>query len=94
MPCAQIIIKEALPTLKIDNIIAELSPAGDIPNHNMYGVYLEVHISGTGIGILRLNWGSDHTETKPGVRAGNYAYVYVLSPGTHNICAELFEVGL
>ena len=78
------------PTLKIDRVISELSPAGDVPKYNRYGVYLEVHISGTGIGILKLSWGTDYSETKTGIVAGNYAYVYNLPPGTHSICAVLF----
>ena len=92
MPCAAITIKEQLLTLTVDSIIAELSPAGDLPKYNRYGVYLEVHISGTGIGILKLNWGTDHSEMKTGIVAGNYAYVYNLPVGTHNICVELFGV--
>ena len=92
MPCVQILIKEVTPTLKIDNVITELSPAGDLPTYNRYGVYFEIHVSGTGIGTIRISWGTDHTETKTGIRAGNYAYVYNLPPGTHSICAELFGV--
>ena len=79
-------------TLTIDNVIAELSPAGDVPKYNRYGVYLEVHLSGTGTGSLKISWGNDLLETKTGIVAGNYAYVYNLPPGTHNICAELFSV--
>lgn len=92
MPCTQIVIKEVLPTLKIDKVVVELSPAGDVLAYNRYGVYLEVHTSGTGRGILKLRWGNDHMETKTGIVAGNYAYIYNLPPGTHSICAELFSV--
>ena len=80
------------PTLTIDNVFVELSPAGDVPKYNRSGVYLEVHLSGAGTGILKLSWGTDHSETKTGIVAGNYAYVYNLPPGTHNVCAELFSV--
>ena len=86
----QITIKDQLPGLAVDQVLAELSPAGDIPQYNRYGVYLEVHLIGSGTGTLRLSWGTDHTETKTGIVAGNYAYIYNLPPGTHNICAELF----
>lgn len=92
MPCTQIIIKEVLPTLQIDKVYAELSPAADVPEYNRYGVYFEVHLSGTGRGNLRISWGNDHTETKTGIVAGNYAYGYNMPPGTHSICAELFNV--
>lgn len=80
------------PTLQIDQIISELFPAGDLPQYNRYGVYLEIHVSGTGKGTIRIGWGNDHTETKTGIVAGNYAYVYNLPSGTHNICAELFNI--
>ena len=80
------------PSLVIDTVIVELSPAGDIPKYNRYGVYLEVHLSGTGTGSLKISWGNDLLETKTGIVAGNYAYVYNLPPGTHNVCAELFSV--
>lgn len=92
MPCAVITIKEQLPTLAVDSITAELSPAGDVPKYNRYGVYLEVRLSGTGTGSLKLSWGTDFRETKTGIIASNVAYVYNLPPGTHNICAELFSV--
>ena len=92
MPCTQIVIKEVLPTLQVDSVIVELSPAGDFPQYNRYGVYLEVHTSGTGKGTLKISWGTDHSETKTGIVAGNYAYIYNLPPGTHNVCAELFGV--
>ena len=92
MPCAQVIIKEVLPTLQIDKVVAQLSPSGDVPAYNRYGVYLEVHLSGTGKGSLKLSWGTDHQETKTNIIGSNYAYVYNLPPGTHNICAELFNV--
>ena len=91
MPCTQITIKDLLPGLTVDQVIVELSPAGDVPKYNRYGVYLEVHLSGTGTGTLRISWGTDHTEIKTGIVAGNYAYIYNLPPGTHNICAELYE---
>ena len=91
MPCTQIIIKDLLPGLAIDKVYTELSPAGDVSKYNRYGVYLEVHLSGTGTGMLRISWGTDHTEIKTGIVAGNYAYIYNLPPGTHNICAELYE---
>ena len=90
MVCTQITIKSLLLPLTIDNVIAELSPAGDVPAYNRYGVYLEIHISGDSVGNLKISWGTDHSETKTGIRAGNYAYIYNLPPGTHNICAELF----
>ena len=92
MPCTQIIIKEVLPTLQIDSVTVELSPAGDLPQYNRYGVYLEVRLSGTGKGTLKISWGTDHSETKTGIIAGNYAYIYNLPPGTHSVCAELFSV--
>ena len=92
MPCTQIIIKEVLPTLKIDSVTTELSPAGNIPAYNRYGVYFEVRLSGAGKGSLKISWGTDHSETKTGIVAGNYAYIYNLPPGTHSICAELFNV--
>ena len=92
MPCVSITIKEPIQTLSIDKVIAELSPAGDLPKYNRYGVFLEIHVSGNGKGSLKLNWGTDHSETKTGIVAGNYAYIYNLPPGTHNICAELFSV--
>lgn len=91
MPCTQITIKDLLPGLTVDQVLVELSPAGDVPKYNRYGVYLEVHLSGTGIGTLRISWGTDHIETKTGVVAGNLAYIYNLPPGTHNICAELLQ---
>lgn len=78
------------PTLQIDQILTELSPAGDIPQYDRYGVYLEIRVSGSGKGSLKINWGTDHSETKTGIIAGNYAYIYNLPPGTHNVCAELF----
>ena len=80
------------PTLLVDNVFVELSPAGDMPKYSRYGVYLEVRLSGTGTGSLKLSWGTDHSETKTGIVAGNYAYVYNLPPGTHNVCAELFSI--
>ena len=80
------------PSLQIDRVLTELSPAGDLPQYNRYGVYLEIHVSGVGKGSLKINWGTDHSETKTGIVAGNYAYVYNLPIGTHNICAELFSV--
>ena len=89
--CTLYVYPSALPSLNVDNVFVELSPAGDLPQYNRYGVYLEVHLSGTGTGTLRLSWGTDHTETKTGVVAGNYAYVYNLPPGTHNVCAELLN---
>ena len=92
MPCTTITIEEKLPTLAIDNVVSELSPAGDLPEFNRYGVYFEVHLSGTGKGSLKLSWGTDLDETKTGIVAGNYAYVYNLPPGTHSVCAELFNV--
>ena len=92
MPCVAITIEDQLPALAVDNVVAELSPAGDVPKYNRYGVYLEVHLSGAGSGSLKLSWGKDLIETKTGIIAGNYAYVYNLPPGTHNICAELFNV--
>lgn len=92
MPCTQITIKEIPPSLKIDSIIAELAPAGDLPDYNRYGVYLEIHVSGDGKGSLKITWGNDHEETATGIIGGNYAYTYNLPPGTHNICAELFNV--
>ncbi|MCK5641252.1 MAG: hypothetical protein KAJ19_10655 [Gammaproteobacteria bacterium] len=79
-------------TLNIDNVIVELSPAGDLLQYNRYGVYFEVHVSGTGKGSLKIDWGTDHSETKTGIVAGDYAYIYNLPPGTHNVCAELFNV--
>lgn len=85
-------IEASRPTLLVTNIISELSPAADLPKYDRYGVYLEVHISGTGKGSLKISWGNDHMETKTGIVAGNYAYVYNLPSGTHNVCAELFGV--
>lgn len=82
------------PTLAVDYVIAELSPAGDLPAYNRYGVYFEVHVVGTGKGILKISWGNDHSETQTNVVAGNYAFTYNLPPGTHNVCAELFNVTL
>ena len=92
MPCSTIVIKDILSTLAVDAVIAELSPTGDVPAHNRFGVYLEVHVTGTGVGILRISWGNDLIETKTDIRQGNYAYVYNLPSGTHNICAELFGI--
>lgn len=92
MPCTTITIEDQLPPLPplaIDKVIAELSPAGDLPEYNRYGVYLEIHLSGTGKRTLKISWGADHSETKTNIVAGNYAYIYNLPPGTHNICAEL-----
>ena len=79
-------------TLFVDSVVVELSPAGDLPKYNRYGVYLEIRVSGTGNGILKINWGTDHSETKTGIIAGNYAYIYNLPVGIHNVCAELFSV--
>ena len=82
----------AAPTLTIDKVYPELSPAADVPAYNRYGVYFEVRISGTGKGDLKLSWGNDHDEIIRDLRAGNYAYIYNLPPGEHNICADLFNV--
>jgi hypothetical protein len=92
MVCTTIIIKEPAPTLAITNIHAELSPAGDDPANNRFGVYFEVSLEGTGKGTLKLDWGTDYDETKTGIVAENYAYVSTLPPGTHEICAVLFGV--
>ena len=92
MVCTTITIEDKAPTLHIDQITPELSPAGDVPEHNRYGVYLEVRISGTGKGSLKISWGTDHSEVKTNVVESNLAYIYNLPPGEHNICAELFEV--
>ena len=92
MPCTTIMIEEKLPTLTVTKIVAELSPAGDLPEYNRYGVYFEVHIVGTGRGNLKIDWGTDHSETKTGIVAGNYAFIYNLPPGKHSICADLFNV--
>ena len=92
MPCTTITIEDQLPTLQIDSVKAELNPSSDVPEHNRYGVFLEVRLSGTGKGSLKLSWGTDHSETRTGIIGSNYAYIYNLPPGTHNVCAELFDV--
>lgn len=95
MPCQTITIAETKPTLAISDIVVEPSPAGDIPENNEYGVYLEVHVDGSGIGTLKLEWGDAITgyhETKTGIKAGNHAYVQTLPHGTHEVCATLFGV--
>lgn len=95
MPCETITINEVLPTLAITEFVVERAEAADKPNINEYGVFMEIHIHGTGAGTLKLKWGSStegYHETKTGVREGNYAYTQVLPHGTHEICAELFGV--
>lgn len=97
MVCKTITILEVKPTLTISGIVVERSTSKDSPKNNAYGVYLEVHISGTGKGNLKLQWGdlaTGITESKTGIVDGNYAYIQTLPHGTHTICAELFNVVL
>lgn len=97
MVCKTIVIEEVTPTLAITEIVVERSTSADDPKNNSYGVYLEVHVSGTGKGNLKLKWGdlvNGFSESKTGIVSGNYAYVQTLPHGTHSICAELFGVTL
>jgi len=92
MVCTTITIAAAAKTLNIPKIVVERSPAGDSPAHDQYGVYLEVHVEGTGKGNLIIDWGTVHSETRTNIIAGNYAYIYVVPSGTHNICAKLSSI--
>ena len=95
MPCETITIQPIEPTLAITDFSVELSPAADKPNSNEYGLFMEIHVAGTGVGTLKLEWGSvaeGYHETKTGIREGNYAYGQTLPHGTHQICAKLFGV--
>ena len=92
MVCTTITIAAAAKTLNIPKIVVERSPAGDSPAHDLYGVYLEVHVDGTGNGNLKINWGTVHSEMIRNIIAGNYAYIYAVPPGTHNICAKLSSI--
>lgn len=82
----------ATTTLHISDITVSLDLAGNLPQYNRSGVTMQVVLKGSGVGNLKLDWSRDHSETKTGVIAGNYAYVYNLPPGTHSVCAELFSV--
>lgn len=82
------------PTLSVSNVVASLAPSGDIPEYNRYGVYMCVTTVGTGTGLLRLNWGTDHTETTIRVSEGVNTYSYNLPPGQHSLCADLFSIEL
>jgi len=87
--CDQINVE---PTLQVMGIDAVLISLNNIPSQNRYGVGLGMKLLGTGIGNLKINWGSDYSETKTGLREGFYEFKETLPPGTHNICVDLFNV--
>lgn len=76
--------------LEIQDISIELDPIGDIPEHNRSGIALTVNLYGDGSKNLKINWGTDHSETKLGLTGTSYTFYQNLPVGTHNICAELF----
>ena len=88
------LIEPPEPTLYISDINANTDPIGDRPEYNRYGVAAQVTIKGAGVGHLKLSWGTDHDVTTMDVTAGNYGYRYNLPPGTHNVCADLFNIEL
>lgn len=82
----------ATTTLHISNLTSRLDPAGNLPQYNRFGVYMQVTLKGTGIADLKLRWGRDYDEVIRDVTEGTITYKYNLSPGTHNICADLFSI--
>ena len=80
------------PTLYINYLLAGLNPVGDVLDHNRYGVKAQVAIKGTGVGHLKLKWGSDHEEVIKDVGESNMTYFYNLPPGNHTVCADLFNI--
>lgn len=92
MVCKQIIIEDLTPTLEITAIDAILIPTHDDSANNRYGVGVAIRTQGTGKGNLKINWGTDYSETKIGIIEGYYEFRETLPPGTHNICCDLFNV--
>jgi len=90
--CTQITIEDLTPTLEIVALDAIMIPRDDVPTQNRYGVGLGMRVQGSGSGNLKINWGTDYTETKTGIIAGYYEFKETLPLGTHNICCDLFNV--
>lgn len=79
-------------TLYVNNATVGLDPNGDISQYDRSGVAARVILKGSGVGHLKISWGTDHSETIMNVSESDITYKYNLPPGTHNICAELFNV--
>ena len=79
-------------TLHISNLTSKLDPAGNLLQYNRSGVSMQVTLKGSGIGDLKLRWGRDHDEVIRDVTESTITYKYNLPPGTHNICADLFNI--
>lgn len=65
-------------------------PADNVPSLNRYGVGIGMRLEGSGTKNLKIDWGTDYSETKTGLIAGFYEFKETLPPGTHNVCAVLF----
>lgn len=92
MACTQIVIEDLIPTLQISDLSARLASNYDMLEVNRYGVLMTIVVIGTGTGNLKIDWGTDYSETKIGLKEGTYEFSETLPPGTHNICGVLFNV--
>lgn len=85
---------EPEPTLYVSRITSGLEPTENLPMYDRYGVNVQVTITGTGVGNLKIDWGSDYDEVFIDVVEGIASYEHTLPVGVHTVCAELFNIEL
>ena len=91
MVCTTITIAAPAPTLNLSGIESFIDHnLDDLPN-NLQGVRVRIGVVGTGKGILKLTWGSYHSETF-NVSHNIYARAMGMPPRTHQICAVLSSI--
>ena len=91
MVCTTITIAAPAPTLNISGIESLIDHDHDDLPKNLQGVRVRIGVVGTGSGILKLTWGSYHTETF-NVSHNIYVRARGMPPRTHQICAVLSSI--